>query len=155
MSARRLLAILLPSLLAASCATALPPSTPSGTVASAAGETEPPVTADLGEQRSAGGAVEIKASWVAVDPPVLKVTLDTHSVDLDRADLAALARVRLDGGEWVAPSAVDVPRGGHHREGSLRFAGLRAGALAAATVIELEIRDVAVPLRILRWERGG
>lgn len=119
-----------------------------------AGAEPAPATIGLGERRSDGGAVEVVATWIAADPPALKVTMDTHSVDLDRSDLAALTRVRLDGGEWTVPSAVAVPTGGHHREGRIEFSGLAAG-FGAARVIELEVRDVAVPLRILRWERGS
>lgn len=94
----------------------------------------------------------MKASWVSTDPPVLAVALDTHSVDLDRFDLAGLAKLRLDGGAWAAPSAVDLPKGGHHREGTLTFGAL-APAFGSASVIELEIRDIAVPVRTLQWER--
>lgn len=108
----------------------------------------------LGERRNEGAGIEVKAAWVSTDPPALKITMDTHSVDLDKFDLATLAKLRLDGGDWVAASAVDVPKGGHHREGTLRFAPV-GPSFGAARVIELEIRDVAVPVRVLRWERGS
>ncbi len=151
----RVAALFLGSLLTASCGAGLAPAGAAGQAGPAASAAEPtPAAAALGEQRSEGGAVEIVATWVSADPPSLKVTMDTHSVDLDRADLATLARVRLDGGDWVAPSAVDMPKGGHHREGRLDFAGLGA-SFGVARVIELEIRDVAAPLRVLRWERGS
>jgi hypothetical protein len=109
--------------------------------------------AGLGEQRSEAAAVTVVASWLATGAPAVRVAMDTHSVDLDGFDLKTLARVRLDGGGWVAPSAWDAPKGGHHREGTLAFAGLDRASLDAARIVELEIRDVAVPSRILRWER--
>lgn len=109
--------------------------------------------AGIGEQRSDAGAVTIAVSWVATDPPAARVVMDTHSVDLDGFDLKTLARVRLDGGTWTAPSSWDAPKGGHHREGTLTFGSLDRRAVDTAALIELEVRDVAAPSRILRWER--
>jgi len=150
---RRIGVFVLLSVLTASCAGGLAPAGAAGQPPPAASAKDPVRSSLLGEQRSDGGAVEIVAAWVATDPPSLKVTMDTHSFDLDGSDLAVLARARLDGGDWVGPSAVDVALGDHHREGTLQFAPLGA-SFGAARVIELEIREVAVPLRILRWERG-
>lgn len=106
-----------------------------------------------GEQTSDSAAVTVVASWLATGATAARVTMDTHSVDLDGFDLKTLARVRLDGGGWVAPSAWDAPKGGHHREGTLAFTSVDRASLDAARIVELEIRDVAVPSRILRWER--
>lgn len=119
---------------------------PTGAAPSAAGE--------LGERSSEGGAIAVKASWASIEPPVLNVTLDTHSVELDGFDLALLAKMRVDGGEWTAPTAVEMPRGGHHRSGTLTFAAMPAAALGSARLIELRIADVGVPERLLRWERA-
>ena len=110
--------------------------------------------ATLGEQRSDGGGVEVVATWSSAASPTLTVTMDTHSVELDGFDLAALARLRLDAGEWVAPSAFDAPEGGHHRAGTLAFGTIPPAAFASARLIELRIVDVAVPERLLRWERA-
>lgn len=144
MSARALAGTLALALLASSCAGIAggAPVTPAG--ASAAGA--------LGERSHEDGSVTVVAAWVD-GAPAVRVTLDTHSVDLDGFDLRRLARVRLDGGEWTAPSAWDAPAGGHHRSGTLTFASLGREAIAAARVIELELRDVAVPSHVLRWER--
>ena len=108
----------------------------------------------LGEQSSEAAAITIVATWLATGTPAVRVAMDTHSVDLDEFDLGTLARVRLDGGPWVAPSAWDAPKGGHHREGTLAFAALDRASLHAAALIELEVRDIAVPSRILRWTRS-
>jgi hypothetical protein len=105
------------------------------------------------EQTSEAAAVTVVASWLATGATAARVTMDTHSVDLDGFDLRTLARVRLDGGTWVTPSAWDAPKGEHHREGTLAFTSVDRSSLDAAGIVELEIRDVAVPSRILRWER--
>lgn len=112
------------------------------------------LSGDLGEQRHEAGAVTVVASWLADPRPSARVALDTHSVDLDGFDLTQLARLRLDGGAWIAPTMWDAPRGGHHRSGTLSFGSLDPQVFASARVIELEVRDVAVPSQLLRWERA-
>ncbi len=112
-----------------------------------------PSRAEVAEQQHEGGAVTVVASWISGTASA-RVALDTHSVDLDGSDLIELARVRLDGGAWVRPTAWDAPKGGHHRSGTLTFRSLQPQALAAAQVIELEIRDVGTPSHLLRWERA-
>lgn len=145
---RRLTVALVLGLLAASCtAAAGAPAVPS--------QSSTKGGAGLGEQRSEAGAVVVVASWLDGGAPAVRVAMDTHSVDLDGFDLKELARVRIDNGAWLAPSAWDAPRGGHHRAGTLTFAGLDPKALASARVVELEVRDVAVPSRMLRWERSS
>lgn len=109
-----------------------------------------PAAAD--QQEHEAGAVTVTASWIAGTASAT-VALNTHSVDLDGFDLARLGQVRLDGGAWVAPTAWDAPKGGHHRSGTLVFGSLDAAAIARARVIELEIRDVGVPSHLLRWVR--
>ena len=105
------------------------------------------------EQQHEGGAVTVVASWISGTASA-RVAMDTHSVDLDGSDLIELARVRLDGGAWVRPTAWDAPKGGHHRAGTLTFSSLERQALAAAQLIELEIRDIGTPSHLLRWERA-
>lgn len=108
----------------------------------------------LGERSHEDGAVKVVASWIEGSVPSLRITLDTHSVDLDRFDLKQLARLRINGGDWTAPSSWDAPAGGHHRSGTLAFDEIDAQALASARVIELEVRDVAVPSHLLRWDQS-
>lgn len=116
----------------------------------------PPImaTGALGEQSHEAGSVKVAASWIEGSLPTLRVTLDTHSVNLDGFDLKQLARLRIDGASWIAPTAWDAPAGGHHRSGALTFGSLDPQALASARVVELELRDVAVPSHLLRWERA-
>jgi len=97
----------------------------------------------------------IVVSWLTDAAPSARVVMDTHSVDLDGFDLARAARLRLDGGAWVAPSAWGAPAGGHHRAGILAFAALDRKAFDAARTVELELVDVAAPSRIFRWERAS
>ncbi len=125
-----------------------------GTAAPNAGPSGPRASGDLGEQRHEAGTVTIVASWLADPIPTARVVLDTHSVDLDGFDLAQLARVRLDGGAWIVPTTWDAPSGGHHRAGTLAFGSLEPQRFASARVIELEVHDLAVPSRLLRWTRG-
>src|SRR3990172_5675246 len=81
---------------------------------------------------------------------VFQVALNTHSVDLDAYDLKNGVRLRDDRGNELAPGTVDVPLGGHHREGTVTFEG---PALASAKYVELMVRGLAgVPERSLRWE---
>ena len=108
----------------------------------------------LGEQRHEAGAVTVVAFWLTDPIPTARVVLDTHSVDLDGFDLAQLARLRLDGGVWIAPTKWDAPSGGHHRSGALAFGSLDPQLFVSARLIELEVRDVAVPSHLLRWTRG-
>ncbi|HEY6203895.1 MAG TPA: hypothetical protein VI056_12750 [Candidatus Limnocylindria bacterium] len=104
-------------------------------------------------QQHAAGAVTVAASWISGTSSA-RVTMDTHSVGLDGFDLRELARVRLDGGDWVSPTLWDAPKGGHHRSGTLTFGSIEPQALDGARVIELEVRDVGVPSHLLRWERA-
>lgn len=134
------------ALVASACATAATPA--ASTVAA-------PAQNGLGEQQSAAGSVTVAVSWIDAPAPTARVVMDTHSVDLDSFDLARSARLRLDGGSWVAASAWNAPSGGHHRQGTLVFATLEPGAFAAARTIELEITDVAAFSRLLRWERSA
>ncbi len=144
---RRIFVALLIAVTAASCAAPVTASTRPSPSAPAASADQ------LGEQKHEAGAVGITASWIAATSSA-RVVMDTHSVDLDGFDLEELGRVRLDGGAWVSPTLWDAPKGGHHRSGTLAFGSLEASAIAAARVIELEIRDVGVPSHLLRWERA-
>lgn len=146
----RTLTLLLAVLLLGACAgPALSAAAPS----LSAGASAAPAAGGLGEKSSDAGSVTVVVGWLGAGVPTAQVVMDTHSVDLDGFDLSTLARVRLDGGDWVAPTAWDAPKGGHHRSGTLAFASLDPAAFASAKVIELEIRDVASPSRLLRWER--
>ena len=152
---RRPLAVgLVLALLGTACAgSAAPPS--SNVPASSSNAPVPPSVTASGERRSETGSVTIVVGWLAGAVPSARVVMDTHSVELDGFDLARAARLRLDGGAWLAPSAWAAPAGGHHREGTLAFASLDRTAFDAARTVELELVEVAAPSRIFRWERGS
>lgn len=143
-------AVITTAIVGAACASAqaTPPDVPSSmpTARAAGGE--------LGVQDHEAGAVSVAAFWLADPTPVARVSLDTHSVDLEGFDLAVRARVRLDGGPWIAAAKWDARRDAHHRSGTLSFTSLDPRAFASARVIELEVREVAVPSHLLRWERA-
>jgi hypothetical protein len=140
---RRVVAALLIAVTAASCAAPVTSSTRPGPSAVAG-------ALPSEEQRHEAGAVTVAVSWISGTSSA-RVAMDTHSVDLDGFDLKELARVRLDGGAWVIPTAWDAPRGGHHRSGTLTFGSVEPHVLAGARVIELEVRDVGAPSHLLRW----
>lgn len=85
------------------------------------------------------------------------VSMDTHSVDLDKYDLSTLATLRNDKGQQIAATTWDGPSGGgHHRAGTLVFPAADNGKPMieqGTKYVELIIRDVAnVKERVLRWD---
>lgn len=108
-------------------------------------------------QKSEGGQVTVAVTWPGLGAgSTLRVTLDTHAVDLDGYDLRQLAVLRIDGARELQPTGWDAPAGGHHREGSLTFPATfpDGGATIGPSTrsVELIIRDVAgVPERTFRW----
>jgi hypothetical protein len=113
--------------------------------------------ASAATQKSGGGEVTVEVAWKGPSAgPVFDVTMDTHSVDLDGYDLEELAVLRNDLGKEVRPSGWDAPKGGHHREGTLRFPEKVPDGSPVigpdTRKIELIIRDVAdVPERKFEW----
>ncbi len=104
-------------------------------------------------QVSDAGAVRVRATPVGWEANVttwdLVVSLDTHSVNLDY-DLLEVTRLRCEQGTEFEPITWEgSPPGGHHREGTLRFAPLDH----ESQYLELVIRGVGqVPERSFRWE---
>lgn len=81
-----------------------------------------------------------------------RVVLETHSVDLSD-DLAKVTVLRNDRGSTWRPASWKGPRGGHHVEGLLRFAGAREILKPTPAYLELQMEGVAgVPLRTFRWD---
>lgn len=119
-------------------------------------------TTDVAPRRDATrtseqGQVTITVTWQgSSSAPAFVVTMDTHSIDLDRYDLATLATLKTGAGLELQPIAWDAPKGGHHRGGTLVFPATPAdGGVsidADALTMTLVIRDVAgVPERIFQW----
>lgn len=123
-----------------------------------AGKASGAAPGSLGGTRSDDdGKITLRATWDGQsDPLVFRIVMDTHSVDLDGYDLAALSVLRSDRGE-MRPSGWDAPKGGHHREGTLTFDAATARTAlslgSGASYIELTVLDVgAKPERVFRWD---
>lgn len=114
--------------------------------------TSPAPSAAATTQRDDAGAVTIEAAWRGASTgAVFDVALDTHSVDLDALDLAD-ATLRNDRGDVLDAEPWQAPKGGHHREGTLTFAGDAAGFFAGARWFELVLVGLGdTPQRVLRW----
>jgi hypothetical protein len=103
------------------------------------------------------GPVTIKVEPRLFDTALaFKVTLDSHSVDLDRYDLGQLALARTDEGLEVQPEAWEAPKGGHHREGTLAFPRISADGRELigpnTRGLELVIRDIGgVQTTVIQW----
>ena len=125
-----------------------------------AGTTVPGATASASptgaSQTSAGGQVTVIATWNGpADGASFDIKLDTHSVDLDTLDLSN-AVLSNDRGETLAARPWAAAKGGHHREGALRFDGDVSSFFAGANWIELTLAGVGdTPERTLRWEVGS
>ena len=108
-------------------------------------------------QTSEAGQVAVKVTWPGRSAGLaFRVVLETHAVDLDGYDLTQLALLRTDRGASARPQSWDAPKGGHHREGTLRFPDTSAEGHPLVTpdtrALELIIRDVAgVAERTFRW----
>ena len=102
-----------------------------------------------------GGNVTVEVKWegVAESSLVFSVAMNTHSVDLDPYDLAALAVLRDDTGNEYYPVSWSAAAGGHHRRGTLAFPLPDSVSQGSARYIEMVIRDVAgIEERVLKWE---
>ena len=103
-------------------------------------------------QTVSGGGVTVKVTHLpskGSDGVRFQVALDTHSVNLDSYDLKTISILRDDAGNVYSPTAVENKGSGHHRETTVSFAAVAAGAKR----IELAIKDIAgVKDRIFRWE---
>ncbi|HEY1011495.1 MAG TPA: hypothetical protein VGE07_02245 [Herpetosiphonaceae bacterium] len=121
-----------------------------GVAASPAGDTGlPPQTREQ-------GGITLAFAWIEAAPaPILQVTMDTHSVDLDGIDLGQLAELRHGDREVVRPTSWSAPAGGHHRSGTLTFPPLtEEPAPGAPHTYDLRIRALGpVPDWSFTWTR--
>jgi len=90
---------------------------------------------------------------------IFKVALDTHMGDLMSYDLPRLATVRTDEGKTISEGFIWEPDSdsSHHRLGWLKVPAVIEGqpfTTINAAYIELELRDIGIPSRLFRWERG-
>ncbi len=102
-----------------------------------------------------GGSVTINIEWIGVenDSLMLKVAMNTHSVDLDGYDLAELAILRDDEGNEYHASSWDSAAGGHHRQGLLSFPVPPSLNQGTTDYIEMIIHNIAgIDERVLKWD---
>lgn len=116
-----------------------------------AGATLPSLAAELGTQKSSerGVTVIVTPQSLSADAKSwdFKVVLDTHSQDLKDDLLKTSALVA--GSTTLAPLAWDgAPPGGHHREGTLRFAPVKP--LPQSVELQMRRPGEAAP-RSFRW----
>ena len=108
-------------------------------------------------QTNAGGAVEIQVKWLAdkKDSLVFDVSMNTHSVDLDKYDLKQLTALHDSQGNEYQPLSWSSAAGGHHRSGKLIFAVPSSLNEGGTKFLHMVIRNVAgVKERSLEWDLG-
>lgn len=106
-------------------------------------------------QINAGGAVEIQVKWEAdkKDSLVFDVSMNTHSMDLDKYDLKQLTVLHDSQGNEYQPLSWNSAPGGHHRSGKLTFAV--PNSLKDTKFLHMVIRNVAgISERSLKWDLG-
>lgn len=115
------------------------------------GGTDGATPAAFTKQAVSTGEIDIQLQPHHIDSTgaEVKVTLDTHSVDLDM-DLVADATLEVGGVTWPAIAWDGDGPSGHHREGRLRFdaAGSPDGR------IELRLAGFADPV-VATWNDGS
>lgn len=92
-------------------------------------------------------------SYLAQGAVLVHLTLDTHSVDLSKYDLARLATLAGQTGGVGATGWVGIEEDSHHRDGVLVFPGWSNECWAEAQgKAELTLRDIAgMAERVFRW----
>ena len=142
--------------LVAGCSTAQEPQPSASNAPSAAGNGSVVISNGL-TQTSAGGAVEIQVKWLVdmKDSLVFDVSMNTHSVDLDKYDLKQLIVLHDSQGNEYQPLSWNSAAGGHHRSGKLIFAVPSSLNEGGTKFLHMVIRNVAgVGERSLEWELG-
>ena len=110
----------------------------------------PEIPAKSLTQKNSEGNVTIRVTYQnpGKTDPAFSVRIDTHSVDLDGYNLAALSLLRDGKGKEYMGKWTSSKGSGHHISGALRFEGVEL----YTGKIELIIRDVAgVNERKFKW----
>ncbi len=110
-------------------------------------------SAGLATRTVQAGGVQVAIQPLQLDQrgAAFQVTLTTHSGRLD-VDVAGQARLQVDGIAWGGASWSGSPPGGHHRQGTLRFApGSQSGAARTAS---LRIGGLPAPVEAT-WQLAG
>ncbi len=150
------LVIMVILVLVAGCSTGKDPQPSSSNTPPAAGK-DSVVTLNGLTQTNAGGAVEIQVKWLADknDSLVFDVSMNTHSVDLDKYDLKQLTVLHDSQGNEYQPLSWNSAAGGHHRSGKLVFTVPGSLNEGGTKFLHMVIRNVAgVGERSLEWDLG-
>ena len=104
---------------------------------------------ELNSLKNAASGVTVSVTPTAVKPDAeFKVVLDTHSQELNDDLVKTAVLVDASGNRYAATSWTGAQPGGHHREGILRFSGVRETAW-----LELQIsRTNEQNPRTFRWQ---
>ena len=108
-------------------------------------------------QTNADGAVEIQVKWETEnkDSLVFDVSMNTHSVDLDKYDLKQVTVLHDSQGNEYQPLSWTSAPGGHHRSGKLTFAVPDSLKEDSTKFLHMVIRNVAgISERSLEWDLG-
>ena len=106
---------------------------------------------DFTKEAEAGG-VTVKVIYrnPSEKGPVFSVTLDTHSIDVDRYKLDEITILRDGAGNVYRASLISSSGGGHHGEYTIEFKDVD---ISSAKFVELVVRGVAgVDERAFRFE---
>ncbi|MCZ6624313.1 MAG: hypothetical protein O7B35_08810 [Deltaproteobacteria bacterium] len=108
-------------------------------------------TLEKAKQSVRGGGVKVSVDLMEQtrNGATFRVSMDTHSVNLDVYRFGEIVRLRDVGGRELVPTSVEgIGGGGHHRKATLQFSWPQP---KPKTVI-LVVKDVAgVPERLFRW----
>ena len=123
-------------------------------LAACSGEAErdtPALRAGFASRTVEAGEVTVKLTpqRIDADGATFEIVFDTHTVDLD-FDVAANARLLVDGTVWRGATWEGPGPGGHHREGTLGF----TAAGEATGTAQLSIDGLPRPVRAT-WELEG
>jgi hypothetical protein len=99
--------------------------------------------------RGGGVTVSVVLLKEAGESAMFRVSLDTHSVNLDAYRFEEVVRLRDGQGGELVPAVVEgLEGGGHHRSASIRF----AWPVPKPKIVELVVKDVAgVSERMFSW----
>jgi hypothetical protein len=109
----------------------------------------PVVAGELNSLKSSASGVTVSVTPIAIKSDAeFKVVLDTHSQELNDDLIKTAVLLDATGNRYAASSWTGAQPGGHHREGVLRFSGIRETAW-----LELQIsRAGEQKPRTFRWQ---
>ncbi len=138
--------------LLAACSSSPTPTPPVSPASAASAKSAGKSSSAFATKSNSGGSVDVEATPTALnvgEPMAFDIAMNTHSVDLSD-DLTQMVILRDDTGKEYKPTAWEGGEpGGHHREGTLKFAALSG----KPKFVELVIKGLAkIPERVFHWD---